>query len=269
MRNIGLPVDHRGLNKFSSRNSNYQMVLSILSNAISSQPRQTRRTQGTKDEFQITLQLPVLRNNRFSGRTHLLQQVHRYFKDECPDSQQCIFALHGPGGIGKTQIAVEYAYSYKNHFSAVFWIDGASESAIRRSLTHAAEQVLQHFRNTHTNETEYKTFEAQMVGNVSYSVAKFSTAVGGIMNWLAQQQNDEWLLIFDNVDDLDSFDVRNYFPRVSFGSILITSRRKDISGYWRSTEVGEMSEEEGKSLFATNCGFDGEIDGELSNMALS
>ncbi|KAJ5512053.1 hypothetical protein N7463_001605 [Penicillium fimorum] len=264
VRNIGLPVDHRGLNKFASRDSSYQVLLSILSNAISPQSRKSPRSQDTKDEFRITPQLPILRNDRFTGRTDLLQRVHRYFKKECAPSQQCVFALHGPGGIGKTQIAVEYAYKYMDSYTSVFWIDGSSEAAILRSFTHAAGQVMKHFRKTHTNDTEYERFTATFGGEIFVAgtgsgVEKMSQAMRGVLDWMSQQENHQWLLIFDNVDDLDSFDIRNNMPKVTFGSILLTSRRTDISGYWKSISVGEMGKEEGKSLFAKSSGFYGEF----------
>ncbi|KAJ6178143.1 hypothetical protein N7519_008604 [Penicillium mononematosum] len=273
VRNIGLPVDHSGLNKFASRDSSYQVLLSILSNAISPEPRKYRRSQGTKDEFRITLQLPFLRNDRFTGRTDLLLHAHRYFKEECTPSQQCVFALHGPGGIGKTQIAVEYAYRYMDSYTSVFWIDGSSVPAIRRSFAHAADQVMSHFRKTHTNDTEYKKFAESFGGEIlvddtGSGIEKVSQAVRGTLDWLAQQENHQWLLIFDNVDDLDSFDIRNHIPRVPFGSILLTSRRKDISGYWKSIPVGEMGKEEGKTLFAKSSGFYGKVEDTVAEELL-
>ncbi|BCS25428.1 uncharacterized protein APUU_50139S [Aspergillus puulaauensis] len=273
VRNIGLPVDHRGLNKFASRDSSYRVLLSILSYAITSGPQKSRRSHDPKDEFRVTLQLPMLRSDRFTGRDDILQHVHRYFKDECTPSQQCVFALHGPGGIGKTQIAVEYAYRYMDRYTSVFWIDGSSEPAILQSFTHAADQVLSRFRETHTNNTEYMKFAALFGGdNVSYDtspgIEKRARTVRGMFDWLTQQENHQWLLIFDNVDDLDSFDIRNHIPRVPFGSILLTSRRKDISGYWKSIAVGEMAKEEGKSLFSKSSGFYGEVEDTVAQELL-
>jgi hypothetical protein len=54
--------------------------------------------------------------------------------------------------------------------------------------------------------------------------------------------------MFDNVDDLAAFDIRDYFLKTLWGSILITSRRRDVSGCWTGIEVREMTWDEGQSL---------------------
>jgi adenylylsulfate kinase-like enzyme len=35
-----------------------------------------------------------------------------------------VFVLYGLGGIGKTQLAVEFARKHQSTFSAIFWLDG-------------------------------------------------------------------------------------------------------------------------------------------------
>ncbi|KAI4086456.1 MAG: hypothetical protein L6R37_008417 [Teloschistes peruensis] len=60
--------------------------------------------------------------------------------------------------------------------------------------------------------------------------------VDKVRRWLSDSQNDRWLLIFDNYDDprlpgMDSFtgyDIRTYFPYRAQGSILITTRSRQL-----------------------------------------
>ncbi|KAK4100186.1 hypothetical protein N658DRAFT_428364, partial [Parathielavia hyrcaniae] len=69
-----------------------------------------------------------------------------------------------------------------------------------------------------------------------------------LLQWLSRQQASKWLLVFDNVDDLDSFDVSKFFPRVPWGDILITSRCKQASRLGIPMEVKTMNEDEAVQL---------------------
>ena len=55
-----------------------------------------------------------------------------------------LFILHGLGGIGKTQISVEFTRKYQGSYSAVFWIDGLSKKRLRRSIADLASRLPQH-----------------------------------------------------------------------------------------------------------------------------
>ncbi|PIG81916.1 eukaryotic translation initiation factor 3 subunit [Aspergillus arachidicola] len=267
VRNIGLPVDHSGLNKFGSRDSSYQTILAVLINTMSAKsPKRQRQAPNKQAEFSIPLQLPMIRNNRFTGRELLLQQIHYYLQEDCQDMQQCIVALYGPGGIGKTQTAAEYAYHYQRCYTSVFWIDGASEHTIGQSFSLAAGQILKNCRMLNQDETAYQKFakEFGVEDSKTSSTPTADQAVKGVIDWLSQLENNKWLLIFDNIDDLDSFDIRSYMPSSLHGNILITSRRADVSGYWRSIEVEKMSDKEAKSLLAKSSGFSGDMSEEVS-----
>jgi hypothetical protein len=52
-----------------------------------------------------------------------------------------VFVVYGLGGMGKTQLCVEYVRRHKNNFSAIFWLDGSSKDALRQSLADAAARV--------------------------------------------------------------------------------------------------------------------------------
>jgi len=66
--------------------------------------------------------VPSPRNPFFTGREELLQQIHTSL---CVDHLAALgpsCALHGLGGIGKTHLALEYAYRHAPEYAAVFWI---------------------------------------------------------------------------------------------------------------------------------------------------
>jgi len=52
-----------------------------------------------------------------------------------------IFVLHGLGGIGKTQLAANFARRHHAKFSSVFWLDGRSEDRLRQSLAGCADRI--------------------------------------------------------------------------------------------------------------------------------
>jgi len=57
------------------------------------------------------------------------------------DHRRRIFVLYGLGGIGKTQLAADFARRHQATFSSVFWLDGRSEDQLRQSLAGYASRI--------------------------------------------------------------------------------------------------------------------------------
>jgi hypothetical protein len=93
--------------------------------------------------------------------------------------------LHGLGGIGKTQLAVEFARRHHRKFSSVFWLDGRSEDSLKRSIASCASRIPQ----GQVPETS-RTYSAR--GSVD-----IDAVVRDMMGWLAQPDNTAWPLIFE------------------------------------------------------------------------
>ena len=72
--------------------------------------------------------MPFSRNENFLGRERELQDIHASFshQHQTMRNKTAMYALTGTGGIGKTQLACEYAYRYVAEYSAIFWVYGAS-----------------------------------------------------------------------------------------------------------------------------------------------
>ncbi|KAJ7291845.1 P-loop containing nucleoside triphosphate hydrolase protein [Mycena rebaudengoi] len=157
--------------------------------------------------------LPV---SSFTGRKDTLQEMHQHFDSD--QGSQHIFVLHGLGGSGKSQLAFKFLQDSQAHhcFSEIFYIDATSEQTI---------------------ETDLK-----IVG----------PAVGGgsaeaSLHWLADKQ-EEWLLLFDNADDV-KLDISKFFPRCTFGNILITTRNQELCIHASaSSRVSDMEPEDAKDL---------------------
>jgi len=67
------------------------------------------------------------RNPYFSGRDDVLEMI---FQELNKDGGQRCVALCGIGGIGKTQIALEYTYEHREDYAYVFWISGADRAQL-------------------------------------------------------------------------------------------------------------------------------------------
>ena len=110
-------------------------------------------------------------------------------------------AVHGLGGVGKTQLALEYTYRFSSEYSAVWWIQAEEPAELARDFVSVA---------TDLNLPEKDS-------------ADQAAAVRAAREWL--ENNDGWLLVFDNVVNVE--DIRDYLPRTPAGHVIITSRNTD------------------------------------------
>lgn len=86
--------------------------------------------------------LPVAGNNRFFGRQHILQAIEEHLLPADTSSRLSSMALYGLGGIGKTQIALAYAYERLDDLDAVFWIAAQDSLSIQQSFSQVAVDTL-------------------------------------------------------------------------------------------------------------------------------
>jgi hypothetical protein len=85
--------------------------------------------------------LPV--TNHFIRRSAEMSQLEKFFGSDVNVNRkrQKGFVVYGLGGMGRTQVYVEYVRQHKEDFTAVFWLDGSSKDALRQSLANAAARL--------------------------------------------------------------------------------------------------------------------------------
>jgi len=173
----------------------------------------------------------------FIGRKDILDKLRKYFDSE--SASQRIFVLHGLGGAGKSQLAFKFIEESKDKrytnwsnklnslllttlflsFSDIFYVDATSEDTIQTDL------------------------EAIAPGNTKRTVE-------ASLRWLASQTDRNWLLVFDNADNVD-LKLKQYFPSCSSGNILITTRNRELRHYTAKdadADVKGMELEDAKNL---------------------
>jgi tetratricopeptide (TPR) repeat protein len=142
--------------------------------------------------------VPYRSNVSFTGREGLLEEL-----DQALRRGGAAVALTGLGGIGKTQLALEYAYRHRDDYRVVWWVradDGATLAADYAWL-------------------------ATALGLAEREAKEQAAVVAAVHLWL--EQNPGWLLVFDNAGSRAA--VRDYVPQ-GRGAVIITSREPVWSG---------------------------------------
>ncbi|PFH46603.1 hypothetical protein AMATHDRAFT_118823, partial [Amanita thiersii Skay4041] len=70
----------------------------------------------------------------FTGQEEYLDKLRHHFNDLGNSMQRKLYLLHGPGGIGKTQICLKFKEEIEDEVSYIFWIDASSEATIISSF---------------------------------------------------------------------------------------------------------------------------------------
>ncbi|WP_420036718.1 FxSxx-COOH system tetratricopeptide repeat protein [Streptomyces sp. cg28] len=162
------------------------------------------------------------KNPNFTGREILLEAVDEQLRQK-ETAAVLPHALHGMGGVGKSQIAIEYVYRHSAEYNVIWWVPSERESLILASLAELAS-----FLGLDTGP-------------------QANTAVPAVQEALRSgKPYDNWLLVFDNAEDIDA--VRAYFPSGGPGKIIVTSRNRDWERVATPLSVDVFEREESIAL---------------------
>ncbi|KAM0795974.1 hypothetical protein BDR22DRAFT_919141, partial [Usnea florida] len=189
--------------------------------------------------------MPFAQDKDFVGREDILKSIDEGFSQSTTLRR---IALAGLGGVGKSQIAIEYAYRLreKRPETSLFWVSANTAARFEQS-----------YRSIATT--------AQIPGREDPK----SDVLHLVHQWLGGGESGAWLLVLDNADDAELFfgphetgagtDVESpllsrYLPQTGAGSILITSRDQAtafrLSGQNLVLQVGVMSMDDTFALLA-------------------
>ena len=129
------------------------------------------------------------------------------------------------GGVGKTQIAIEYIMQFQGEYVGIYWITASSEAELLSGFQSIAK------------ETRY----------VDVTSLKPSEIAQAVLDRL--YRSTDWLLILDNLDDITIAD--GYLPRLRTGGghVLITTRNPNsLNIPAEGLQIGVHEPDEAKEL---------------------
>jgi len=197
--------------------------------------------------YRVPFSLKGVPVGRFADRPKDMQQLEQALLPQMQpkDCRRKILVLDGLGGIGKTQLAVEFARTHQMKFTAVFWLDGSSKDNLKQSIASCASRIPE----GQIPETSRKFLSGTGGANLD-------TMVDNFLEWLSRTDNRSWLMIFDNVDrdyqhntDSSAYDVMDYIPEADHGSVLITTRLANLRQLGASLHLNSVDLSQAREIF--------------------
>ncbi|KAI0886344.1 uncharacterized protein GGS22DRAFT_179230 [Annulohypoxylon maeteangense] len=135
------------------------------------------------------------------GRDAELSRLEHHLRaNEEREALQTAF-LCGMRGVGKSHLALEFAYNHVNDYMATLWISAESSLKLQESIS-----VISHNLGIADDSIQHPD---QLHGD---------------------KNGSKWLVIFDNVEDTSLLEL--YWPLESNGSVIITTTNEDVARYY-------------------------------------
>lgn len=146
----------------------------------------------------IVRRIPYHRNINFMGREIYLETLRELLQSGSP------VAIIGLGGMGKTQLAIEYTYRSieTNDYDLIWYMQSDNIGVLKSQYSDLAQKLGLRKRNESSQRIEAE--------------------IEAVRDWL--ETHDRWLLVFDNVQNPN--DVDDLLPYLSKGHIIVTSRHQ-------------------------------------------
>lgn len=163
------------------------------------------------------------RNTNFTGRDELMGSLRSSITKKT--TAVVPHALQGFGGVGKTQIAIEYAYRFRGEYDVVWWIPSDQPGLVRSTLAQLAPKL----------------------GLPDPTTTGIEEAANSVLDTLRSgKPYDRWLLIFDNADEPE--DINDILPQGA-GNVLITSRNHRWASLYETVAVDVFPRPESVEFF--------------------
>jgi hypothetical protein len=189
----------------------------------------------------------------FVGRSDDLQTMADYLS---PTGQQQMLVIHGLGGMGKTQLALEFAKIYQGRFSSTFWIDGKTEQTLKMGFAAISQEILA------------QSGLSKVI--LSSQDQSLEHAVTNTLRWLQRPKNFRWLLILDGIDNhiqhtqyagtlprpnspTTAYDVRKYLSPLTHGTIILTTRVSALSQLGKGLQLNALPLGDSVEILQRSC----------------
>ena len=159
----------------------------------------------------------------FKGRDKILAELKKQLTDSKPTAITQVHAIHGLGGIGKSRLAVEFAWQMleQNKINSAFFILADSRLNLTQNLAALAAPHLLNLPE-HNIKDQLKTVEAVLAA-------------------LAARKDS--LVIFDNADSEEArYQLRDILPKLTGTPVIITSRVSNWPGGITSLPIDKLDQ---------------------------
>jgi tetratricopeptide (TPR) repeat protein len=153
------------------------------------------------------------RNPGFTGRERLLAAVRRRLES---GDRTAVQALQGMGGVGKTQLAIEYAHRFGDEYDLVWWVNAENAGLIGEQFAALGCDLL-----------------------CADQGAPLEVVRRAVLS--ALRELGSWLLVFDNAARVE--DIAKWLPGGD-GHVLITSRAQGWDDIAVTVEIGVLERSE-------------------------
>ncbi|MFJ6984697.1 MULTISPECIES: FxSxx-COOH system tetratricopeptide repeat protein [unclassified Streptomyces] len=159
------------------------------------------------------------RNPQFSGREREIAGVRTALRDGT--GTVVVQALHGLGGVGKTQLATEYVHRFASQYDTVWWIDAEQADRIPSQLAEMGTALTGTPAAADTRRAAREALRELCAGT-------------------------DWLVVLDNAEGPE--EVFPWIPSAGSGHVLITSRNPDWSDTAVTAPLGVLNRTESVAL---------------------
>ena len=167
--------------------------------------------------------VPYPPNPYFTGRAEHLSEIQKALANGAMAAVTQPTAVHGLGGIGKTQLVSQFTWLYRGEYDAVLWVNSDSPAMIMRNFAALGAP--------------------EMLRLPELTDEKLDSRISAVKLWLRTHQR--WLLIFDSADSWDCIEtIRGLTPPGLLGHIIITSRIAEWPVAFSPVVVDTLSEKE-------------------------
>ncbi|OBT66186.1 hypothetical protein VE03_05134 [Pseudogymnoascus sp. 23342-1-I1] len=254
---IPVDADHSQIVKFDNRNAEaYKAAVGYLKEFEQDARKVVSdRFSQAQNRPKPSSMVPFRRDSAFVGREDILAEIGKKLERGALEDHSRV-ALVGLGGIGKSQIAIEYAYRLRDSAPQtwVFWVHASDAARFKLAYRNIAAKV-----------------ELPGWDNPKADILHL------VKNWLCDERNGRWLIILDNADDdrvfsstsansggiahgveapCETAPLESFLPQSLNGWILVTSRDlvaavNLIGTRHNAIQVAPMAEEDALMLLET------------------
>lgn len=181
----------------------------------------------------------------FIGRKDFLKNLHdtlhKHNKDNSVNNKIAIAACAGLGGIGKTQLALQYAYHTNHPYTMRVWFPA-------ENLDHLQQKYI------------------EFAQDLGYTAQENSAkpAIKFVKSWL--ESHPGWLIIYDNVNNYE--EIESLMPDKG-GHIIVTTRNQHWPNNFKIIPIDVMNEDDATELIRsiTACGKKNDEESAIKDLA--